>query len=595
MSQIYSLAHVLFDDYDDEFTSGLSGPQKKTYTPRIRKDRLTQFLASAISTKHGEKLKALEETNPTSASLLHLTMHNISGACESLKKQKNFQLMLLVSQLDGQDQAFMDDMRHQINAWRDQQALSEINLDIRALYEVCAGNVGNCKGKENAPIEDRAPDFNISERYELDWLQSFALGLFFGREEKSNEDGFSKIEDAVNHFQARIRRGELPDFDLEGDVMWSILKIYAWTHARVDPAHQPTSPALPADLVGLASPFDSSDLFNFYHAIVSNTTLLGANIDVAKVDQLAEVLAAELSAKDDIVSAIYALIHLSDPAVRQAMIQELLDRFAADLPGSDSATSDAGIHLWQTLTMDLKIPQSWIFMAKARYAASATNNGGDSISELRYLVAAEAWDQAHDCLTKRVAPSFVVDEDWNGLLEMCRLFGDEPVRRVAEWQNGGAVFDQFGKLMTGFTAKEDEQALASLRRRIVQFGHRYNKSQTKGKHSSAGPIQLGRLSNHELEEHVAIKEMANAIARLYTRGGNVGTVKEILEMPITQDVRAELTIGMSEEQARPNKDLVDSGSARVRTRGGARQQVDDDAEMADEDGDGDGDGDGATA
>lgn len=581
VSDIYSMAHILFDEYDDEFTLGLNGPQKKALAHRIRKDRLTQFLASAFLTKDGDELKTLEETNPTSAALRRLTMHDIKGACDLLRKQKNIHLMLLVSQLDGQDQAFMDDMRHQLNAWRDQKVLSEISLDIRALYEICAGNVTNCEGKENVPIEDRAESFNISKRYHLNWLQSFALGLFFGKDEKTNDEGFGKIEDAVHYFEARIDRGELPNFDLDSDVMWSLLKIYAWMHAGLGSTYQPVSPALPADLVGLASPFDSSDLFTFYHAIITNTQphFEDDTIDTTKADQLAEVLAAELSAKGDIASAIYALIHLSDPEVRKGMVQDLLDRFAADLPGPDTATTDAGIHLWQTLTMDLKIPQSWLFMAKARYAASATNRGGDSISELRYLIAAEAWDQAHDCLTKRVAPSFVVDADWAGLLDMCKLFGDDPVRRVADWQSGGAVFDNFGKLMTGMVAKEDGQAIAGLRRRIVHLGHRYTNAQVRGKHTSGALIQLGRLSQNELEEHVAIKEMANALARLSTQGGNVGTLNEILDMPLTQDVRAELTLGMREEQLRTDG-KVGSRATRMRTRGGA--PIQEDADMEDD-------------
>ncbi|KAK5958625.1 hypothetical protein OHC33_000468 [Knufia fluminis] len=528
VAEVYNLAHVLFDDYEDEFTHGLSSPLQKEFMHRIRKDRLTKFLANrvALSSLDAAGNDAIKEA------VLRLTAHDIPGACELLKQGRNYRIMLLVAQLDGADQTFMDDVKHQIDAWREQKSLSEFDLDIRALYEICAGNVAVSQGRKgrSVPVEDRAETFAISTRYNLDWLQCFALGLFYGKQEKDNDEGVARIEDAVREYQGRCNRGEEPVKPAENDVMWSLLKLYASGEAE-----EVEVSSFPAALEGLTKPWNHSDLFTFYQTIKVN---LDVNTDAAKADDLCETLASELSGQGDIASAIYALLHVSNVSTRQSQVQSFLDRFAGSLPGPDTATSDAGIQLWQRLTMDLKIPQSWIYMSKARFAASSTNNGGDNISELKYLVAAETWEDAHECLLKRVAPGFVVDEDWHTLMEMCGLFGDEPARKVSGWYDGGNVYLAFAQLMTGMIGKTDGSVIASLRKKLVTMGK-------TAKDLKGQKVQLGRLSQHELDEHVAIREMANALARLAGQGGNVGSLEEILELPVTQDVRDSLTMGMN--------------------------------------------------
>lgn len=541
VSKVYELAHVLFDDFDDEFTHGLTKPLQKKFQGRIRKDRLVQFLERYISDKLDSGAHTSEQSDPLRVAVLRLVAHDIKGACQILKDQKSHRLMLAVSQLGSADLAFMDSARHQLDAWRTQKSLSEFNLDIRALYEICAGNVAVCRGNEGkgTPVEDRAETFSISERYNLGWVECFALGLFYGREDRSKKTGVSTVEDAVRAFQYRCDHGEEAQKPGDNDAMWALLQYYA---SQILPGEEEDEvvehPAFPGCLSSLAKPWDHSELFNFYQAMAANTMFVKSLLPtdgIARVDQLAEALASELSANGDIASAIYALMHISKPETRQAMIQDLLDRSASSLPGPDTATTNAGIELWTRLTMDLKVPQSWLYMAKARYAASTTNNGGDNVSELRFLVAAEAWELAHECLLRRVAPSFTIDEDWAGLLEMCALFGDDAARRVPGWYDGGAVYQTFANLMSGRITKQDTETMGELRKKLVTLASRHAKSH----------VQLGRLGNHEREEHIAIKEMANGLARLAMRGGDVGNVKDILELPITQDVHAEVRMKLA--------------------------------------------------
>lgn len=581
---VYNLAHVLFDDYEDEFTHGLTKPLQKKFKDKIRKDRLTQFLVNHVSENINSDVKSLEQSDPLRAAVLRLVSKDIKGACQLLKDQRSVRLMLAVSQLDSADMTFMDAARDQIDAWRTQKSLSEFNLDIRALYEICAGNVTVCRGNEGkgVPVEDRAETFTISKRYNLNWLQCFALGLFYGRVEKASKTNMNTIEDAVLTFQRRCDRGEEPQKPAENDAMWALLQYYA-SQIVTDDNNQDLvpHPPFPECLGSLAKPWDHSDLFDFYQAMAANTTFVESFLkaeDVVKLDQLAELLSSELCAKGDVASATYALLHINDANTRKVLIQDLLDRFASDLPGPDTATSHAGIELWTRLTMDLKVPTSWLYMSKARYAASATNNGGDNIAELRFLVAAEAWELAHDCLLKRVAPSFTIDEDWAGLLEMCGLFGDDPVRKIPGWYDGGAVYQTFANLTTGQIAKNDTETISDLRKKLVTLGSRNAKTR----------VQLGRLGNHEREEHVAIREMANGLARLAMQGGSVGTVKEILELPVTQDVRADVAMCLGGEDfdsmmgSGAGRDTGKGRATRGRRGQGGPVQTSGDTEMADD-------------
>lgn len=574
VADVYNLAHILFDDYDDEFTLGLSGPLQKTYAHRIRRDRLAKYLSQKILAGLADELAQLEQISPIKAAIFRLTAYDIKGACELLKKSKSPRLMLLVSQLKGADSAFMNGMRSQIDAWREQKSLSEIDLEIRTLYELLAGNVAISLGREGkgVAVEDRAETFTISTRYNLTWLQVFALGLFYGREEKSGGEGISTIESAVREYQARCDCGEESVKPLENDVAWSLIKLYASKH---DPQKEVQAPEFPAALEGLKKQFDHSALFNFFEAMKAS---LKVKLDTTKTDELAETLAAELSAQGDLASAVYSLSHLSSTRAKKILIQSLIDQFAATLPGPDTATSDSGIALWQRLTIDLKVPTSWIYMSKARFAASATNKGGDNTSELRYLVAAEAWDEAHECLLKRVAPALIIDEDYRGLLGLCSLFGDDPARRVSNWYDGGEIFETFSKLMTGMIDKKDAGAIANLRKKLIRMNNQHSRGQT---------LKLSQLSQHELEEHVAGREMANSLAKLFQSGGAIGSVEEILQLPLTEDVRLQIrsAAGMLRDASEKEK-----GANRNKTSGLGLTQIANEDIMDEDDGEQNGTG-----
>lgn len=510
-SDVYSLLHILFDDYEDEFNKDLSAALRHEYEAQIRKDRLTKFLSTYVTRVHGDKLAKVEKENPTAAAVIRLTARDIKGACDCLEKAQNYKLMVLVSQLGSADGYFQDSIRAQLDAWREQRILSEMTEDIRAVYELCGGNTTISSGKSgnNVPVEDKAKTFSIGDEYELDWVQNFALGLWFGRDEKFHPSlaGVVSIENAVLEFHRRCQRKE--ESQMPGnDPLWVVLQTYAATkHVR-----DVEMPVFPTALEALNDTWDASRALSLHYSIITNVQPV--SIDESAEEELAGLLAYQLSSNGDIASAALALLHLHDSTKRETMLKSLLERFAGQLPDPPSASAtnapnassvssvaafnDAqSAELWTVLTRQLLLPEAWLYQAKALHARAVS---GDSTKELQYLVAARSWEEAHECFTHRVAPGLVVDNDIEALTITVNLFEDDVMEKVSGWEMGGGVYSDFALMCTA-KGHLNQAAVDGLRKRLVELGRRFKKD-----------VDLGKLPIEELEERVALQEMSRLVA-----------------------------------------------------------------------------------
>lgn len=501
-TDLYELAHVLFDDYEDEFTFDLSRQQKQGFRDRIRKDRLNRFLASLVWTRHGERIRHVEKLDAATAALLHLAAKNVQAACDLLMEAKDFHLMMLVAQIEQADDTFQQDIRDQLDAWREQNIISEMTEEIRALYEVLSGNTTICRGKPNAPTEDRATTFAISEKFELDWLQAFCLSLWYGKEKNSTiEHG---VRDFVQKLESREESASPIGEDGSEDPLFVVLKLFASTGVNRDFAE----PLIPQALSALSKPWSSQSTFRFHHAIVA--AVPEVHVDREKADALATDVAFQCSASGHVAAAVYALLHLQDAGQRAEMVQDLLRRHAAALPPppeEDPQGEHQSIQLWNTLTLDLKVPPEWIYRAKALLARASN----DSFTELRYLILADSFAEAHECLCRRVAPRLVIDEDWETLKQVLASFGDKPEQRVGNWAAGGAIYAGFVSLVIASKHGTKERR-NTLERMQKSLSERKTLFAGEGRKSGANGLE-------EREERVALSEMGRLVAELLEMEG----------------------------------------------------------------------------
>ena len=527
--EVYQLAHVLFDDYEDEFSDGLTAQQKKQFSNCIRKDRLTDFWDVLVMRRHYKEIAAAEKRSDEEAALWYLSVHDITGACNCLMKAKDYHLATLVAQIDQADEVFQEDIKMQIEAWREQSIIPEMSEAIRALYEILAGNTTISQGKSDGPVEDRASTFTISERFGFDWMQAFALCLWYGKHKQGS------IEDAVQEFAEKLHgrlesaypypenrqqisaseNTSFPTTDRNQESpLWVLLKLYA---ARPEAGQKP--PTLPQALAPLTKPFDARAAFQLHHSLAAHISYV--RVDTARADALAVDLAFQLSAAGFHVGAAYALMHLLDATHRKTTIKDLLARHASELPDIPppaladepfSSNSDTTVTAeWDLLTAELKIPAEWIWEAKAQFSRSQSQ----FLDELNFLIAAKLWAEAHTCFCRRVAPRLVIDEDWDTLGDALFKFKGNVEEKIGDaWNYGGFIYSQFMLMIgvprvaargaKGVDSERTSGRIHALQAALTDMGQKLKR---RGTDTTAGGAE-------ELEERVACKEMGRLVAEV---------------------------------------------------------------------------------
>ena len=549
--RVWRLAHFLFNDgLEDDISAGVPQKLRRKFNHRVKKDRLTRLWEEIIREKYGKDIDSIK--SPEERAVAYLCCHRIDDACKTLVESGNLHLATLIPQI-GRDETTKADMAAQIESWRKHNIYSEMSEPIRTLYELLAGNATRSEGKPNGPLEDRASTFSISERFGLDWVQAFGLRLWYGITE--NEP----IEAAVAKFQHDILEGGEPAYpspwrvdeenndqmevvgeeekqdtsDRLESPLWVVLKVYA--AAMAPPGTQVLQPtSLPAAVLPEAVSGDRLKhrlSFMLHHALYA---IVGQHhaveVDTARADQLAWDYAWELTSMGQFHVAIFVLLHLSKASARERAVKEVLARFADVLPTplADDGSPDT---LWTYFTIGLRLPEAWLWVAKALHARAT----GDAAAEVNFLIRGKNWNEAHTTFCRVVGPSAVIARDYDTLNTLIHGFGDAPERKVREWSTGGAVYEDFLRLVpTRGRIDRDRAALKRLVDVLVSLGEDIEKDTS--------------AKGQGLEQRVAFREMGRIVAGWCIKGvGDSGSVGpgEVLKLPLTQDARVLHTAEMS--------------------------------------------------
>ena len=429
----WELAKILFDDYDDDISDGVPPSYRREFQDAIRKDRLSVFWEKLCREKGSEAVSVAATAEERA--IAYLSMHGLVEACDVLVQGRDFRLAILVAQVGG-SQTIRDGIASQIDAWRRLNVLSEMTEPIRTLYELLAGNTFVCDG-QRGPIEDRAKTFVISERFNLDWKRAFGLRLWYGTLAEE------PIEKAIMRFAADTRltglkeKTPLPWFIEHGakgssnqeDVLWGLLKLYAESKentqltrlSTVVSAHNLTP-----------SRTDSRFSFQLYKALESR---FHTEDDVPAADQTTVDFATQLDSAGEWLWSVFVLLHIFDNDARQKALQSILAQHAREI-------GDPKAQCFRVLVDDFKIPESWIWEAKALYARAVTY---DSVNEVDFLLRAENWDEAHKTLCRVVAPQAIIEQDMVTLTHLLDNFAGKD--KVLDWELGGQIYEDYVQLM----------------------------------------------------------------------------------------------------------------------------------------------------
>ena len=395
----------------------MPAPQKREFDARIRKDRLIHFWQD-ICEEEARKA-ATKASGDEERAIAYLSTHKIVEACEVLIKGRDYRLATLIAQIGG-EAALHEQISTQISAWRDLNVLSEMSEPIRALYSLLAGITYICEGKQTKHVEDRARTFPISERFNLDWRRAFGLRLYYAIK---TED---PIEAAVSAFAKDLEDGE--PAKPGDDILWTLLQLYAASKDQL-----PAPSLAPMLLASNSSPSPLTLRFSFqlYHSLIIR---FPSASDFTDADILALLFAIQLDAAGKWLLAMFAILHISDTTQREETIKALLNHHAKDI-----TVESAEDEVWMTLTQQFKIPEAWIWQAKALYARTVDE---DRVQECKYLIKANQWTQAHEVLKRVVGPECVIAEEWSQLQDLLESFkaGKE---KINGWGLGAQIYVDF--------------------------------------------------------------------------------------------------------------------------------------------------------
>ncbi|KAI9745522.1 MAG: hypothetical protein M1818_001056 [Claussenomyces sp. TS43310] len=515
---VWELAGVLFDDI--EVPDELSRVQNAR--DRLRKDNLAVFWQKLVEQASSQGVILAKSTEEKA--IASLAGHKISEACRHLLSGKNFHLATLVA-LIGDNESTRIDIREQINEWQKSRILSEISQPIRALYEILAGNVSVCGGVKVAPIEDRIESFIISQRFGMNWRQAFALRLWYAI---LASDG---LEKAVHQFSEDLKQEKETsrprawyveesisplwnDEKLEDreDLLWGLLKLYSDPKTDLESVLRPENSQL--------SPLDYRLSWQLSRALTAFDKCSYGLEGMEKADQLTLSFASQLTGEGSWLDATFVLLHLSSVGMRAKSIRDHLARHAERIGVEDKTT-------FKTLVQDFKLPAHWLWEAKALYMRSVQK---DPRGEVEFLVRAGMYDEAHRTFRKEVAPTTVIERDWETLRTLLLSFKGKE-NDIAEWHLGGELYTDYLVLLdsrkTGWNAKNIqvlERLFASL------------------------PAMIGTGRDPNFMETVAVKEMSGVVAKTAIDMGQESNNKylsRVLRMPLAEDNYLKHTVDLS--------------------------------------------------
>lgn len=442
--KVWQLASILFDEPErkrdkmelEESEESLL--RQRELEGKIRKEKLSSFLREQVYEEASRQAQRAESAGRLALALL--STHSIDDACTAISQDGNLRLATLISVIGG-SQEMREDFQVQIKIWAERGVLAEIPLEIRALYELLAGNTCFSRGVTD-PVEDITPDFFFAEEFGLDWKRAFGLKLWYGtlpeddisvavKEYQKDLDTYPKNVPKPTPWQESGVRAPSKVAEEEVDIFWGLLKVYSEDDSfPLESVLSWRDSSLPVTDHRLAW-----QLRNFFarraYCDFSRGQTEDELVSPATADRLTIQYAAELELSGHWEWALFALLHINDSDTRAIVCRNTIARNVKDLNNEAKLAFLKG----------LAIPDAWIYEAKALFARQE----GDFVLEAYHLLDAHAWKEAHKTIIQKVAPEAIITENLENLKVLLGKFTNP--EKVPEWQLGGQVYADYVRLL----------------------------------------------------------------------------------------------------------------------------------------------------
>ncbi|KAJ7050563.1 nuclear protein 96-domain-containing protein, partial [Mycena amicta] len=467
-ASLFRLGSALFDALQLRLGDSVTPDIRARVTALRRKAALSAWLEDAILPSLESDLRAKPSAGPAALAFIHLTGNQVVRAAEIAVDGGYLKLATLISQAGG-DLQFREDLKLQLDIWREQRVDLHVDDDVRRVYALLAGLLESVEGSTGAG-QDKCPDIDIVAG--LDWKRVFGLHLWFS---ELVDAPISQIFDSYTEFLKNPSRnvaGPVPWYAESSsgpggrwklqspssapDALYSLIRIHA------DPSCSLSQVLTPLSFN--PSPLDYSLPWHLYiilsrcmrvrdfsdrgdpgtrkaSSASSQDGLDDSRVDghSPSADLLTNSYAFQLEQQGMIQEAVFVLLHIEGPTGRAKVIKDLLARNASRLDE------------WTTrgIVGSLRIPMAWVQEAKAIHALQSS----DIYQAFELYSSAALYNEAHNLAISKLAPDAIIRNDLELLSSLFSRFNGRP---VDGWHSRGKALLDYAFILTRLPVLEDE-------------------------------------------------------------------------------------------------------------------------------------------
>ncbi|KAJ7090567.1 nuclear protein 96-domain-containing protein [Mycena crocata] len=470
-ASLFRLGSALFDSLNLRLGDSVTPDIRARITALRRKAALSAWLEDAVAPSVDADIRTNPAAGPAALAFMHLTGNQVERASEIAVDSGYLKLSTLISQAGG-DFEFREDLKDQLEIWREQRVDVHIDESVRKIYALLAGIVDSVVEGSKGGGQDKCPDVDIVAG--LDWKRVFGLLLWFS---ELADAPISRIFNTYN----RLVKESSPARKIAGPIPWyeetSTPSKWRWKLPSPPSApdalfslirmHAEPSCSLSHVLTPLSfgpSPVDYSLPWHLY-VILSRCMRVrdfadrgdpgirrrspsssdedaeetGVEGHSPSADLLTSSYAFQLEQQGMIQEAIFVLLHIEGSAGREKAIKELMARCAGDMDE------------WMTrgVVGSLRIPMAWVQEAKAIYALDC----GNVFEAYELYLSAGIYNTAHDIAVSKLAPDAIIRRDFTLLTSLFSRFNGRP---VDGWHVRGKAFLDYAHIVTRLPELQEE-------------------------------------------------------------------------------------------------------------------------------------------
>lgn len=175
-ASVFRLGEALFDEIDLHLGPSITVDIRNRVTALRRKAALSVWLEDAVIPALEADLRSNPSASSAATAFTLLTGNQVDKACTAAMDGGYLKLATLISQAGG-DFDFREDLKEQLQIWKEERIDVHIDEGVRKVYALLAGVVDEVvEGSKGGGLE-KCSDVDVTKG--LDWKRVFGLHMWF--------------------------------------------------------------------------------------------------------------------------------------------------------------------------------------------------------------------------------------------------------------------------------------------------------------------------------------------------------------------------------------------------------------------------------